>query len=219
MFTDYEKVFVLNFSEIENRPFLCQKVDGNVLVLNFSGMENTVFFTKKLMEIYLLVAEKFLLWTFWECKNTVFFELKSWWKDDIHWLLKSPCFDLFDNLKIWSFLSQKGDGKIIFIWSFWVFHDIPGLGKYSFSCGLQFYLRRGPGTGVFLWILQNFWEHLWTATLDLRVKEYLKHKHHSTANEEKTRKLIKRLERREMKHGEGTKEPGISVRMVPKYKM
>ena len=61
MFTDYEKVFVLNFSEIENRPFLCQKVDGNVLVLNFSGMENTVFFTKKLMEIYLLVAEKLLL--------------------------------------------------------------------------------------------------------------------------------------------------------------
>ena len=47
MFTDYEKVFVLNFSEIENRPFLCQKIDGNFLVLNFSGMENTVFFYQK----------------------------------------------------------------------------------------------------------------------------------------------------------------------------
>ena len=47
MFTDYEKVFVLNFSEIENRPFLRQKIDGNVLVLNFSGMENTVFFYQK----------------------------------------------------------------------------------------------------------------------------------------------------------------------------
>ena len=58
--------------------FLCQKVDGKMvftdywkgLVLNFSMMENTVFF-----------------------------ESKSWYKDDIYWLLRSPCFELF------------GDGK------------------------------------------------------------------------------------------------------------
>ena len=109
----------------------------NVLVLNFSGMENTVFFCQKVDWNIFTGYEKFLLWSFWECKNTILFEPKSWWKDDIHWSLKSPCFDLFGNLKIWSFFSQKGDGKMIFIWSFLVFHDIPGLGKYSFSCGLQ----------------------------------------------------------------------------------
>ena len=32
------------------------------------------------------------------------------------------------------FLSQKVDGKMIFTWSFWACHDIPGLGKYGFSC-------------------------------------------------------------------------------------
>ena len=30
--------------------------------------------------------------------------------------------------------SQKVDVKIIFTWFFWAFHDIPGPGKYSFSC-------------------------------------------------------------------------------------
>ena len=31
------------------------------------------------------------------------------------------------------FLSQKVDGKMIFTWYFWAFHDIPGPGKYRFS--------------------------------------------------------------------------------------
>ena len=52
--------------------FLRQKVNEkmiftdywNVLVLNFSGM-----------------------------KSTAFFEAKSWWKDDIYWLLESSCFE------------------------------------------------------------------------------------------------------------------------------
>ena len=30
-------------------------------------------------------------------------------------------------------MSQKVDGKMIFTWSFWAFHDIPGLEKYGFS--------------------------------------------------------------------------------------
>ena len=47
-------------------------------------------------------------------ENTVFFELKSWWKDDIYWLLESPCFELFGDEKYGVFLSQKIDGKIIF---------------------------------------------------------------------------------------------------------
>ena len=123
--------------------FLSQKVDGKmiftdywkVLVLIFSGMGNTVFsWAKKLTEIwYLLITGKFLFWTFrwWEIRS--FFESRSWWKDDIYWLLRSSCFELFGDGKYGLFFSQKVDGKMIFTWSFWAFHDIPGLGKYGFS--------------------------------------------------------------------------------------
>ena len=130
-------------------------------------------------------------------RNTVFFRLKSWWKDDINWLLESSCFELFGGgkyclffsqkvdgkmiftdywkvlvlnvlemrntvffwVKKWierwyllinekflfwtfrtweirSFLSQKVDGKMIFTWSSWAFHDIPRLGKYGFLCNV-----------------------------------------------------------------------------------
>ena len=151
------------------------------------------FWAKKLMEIYSLVTEKFLFWPFgqWEIRsflsqkddgkmiftghwkvlvltisemgNTVVFEPKRWWKDDIYWLLKISSFHQFGNGKyglfwakrmmerwyllitekflfwmfrwweIRSFFSQKIDGKVIFPWSFLAFHDIPGLGKYGFS--------------------------------------------------------------------------------------
>ena len=64
---------------MENTVFLSQNVDGNmmytdywkVLVLKFSGMENTVFL-----------------------------KAKSCWKDDISWLLKSSCFQLFGDEKM-----------------------------------------------------------------------------------------------------------------------
>ena len=114
--------------------------------------------------LYLLITEKFLFWTFrwwairsffesknwwkmiftdyWKVlilifsvvENTVFFESKSWCKDHIYWLPRSSCFELFGNGKYDLFFSQKVGGKIIFTWSFWAFHDIPGLGKYRFSC-------------------------------------------------------------------------------------
>ena len=69
--------------------FLSQKVDGNmifsdywkILALIFSGM-----------------------------MNTVFFEPKSWWKDDIYWLLRSSSFELFGDGKYGLFFSQKVDG-------------------------------------------------------------------------------------------------------------
>ena len=91
--------------------FLSQKVDGKMiftdywkgLVLNFSLMGNTFFF-----------------------------ESRIWWKDDIHWLLRSSSFELFGDRKYSLFFSQKIDGKI-FTWSFWAFHDIPRLRKYGFS--------------------------------------------------------------------------------------
>ena len=92
------------------------------------------FWAKKLMERwYLLTTRNFLFWTFrrWELRS--YFEPKSWCKDGIDCLLKSSCFKLFGDGKYGLVLSKK-DGKIIFSWSFWAFHDIPGLGKYGFSC-------------------------------------------------------------------------------------
>ena len=47
-------------------------------------------------------------------KNEVFFEPKSWWKDDIYWLLKSSCFLLSVDEKHGLFLGQEVDGKDIF---------------------------------------------------------------------------------------------------------
>ena len=45
---------------------------------------------------------------------------------------------LFGDGKYGPFLSQKADGKMIFTWYFWVFYDIPGLGKYGFLCSVAF---------------------------------------------------------------------------------
>ena len=71
---------------------------------------------------------------FSEMGNTVVFEPKSWWKDDVYWLLERSFFDLFGDGTYGVFLSKKIDGKMIFTWSFWAFHVIPRLWKYGFSC-------------------------------------------------------------------------------------
>ena len=65
-------------------------------------------------------------------ENVVFFEHKSWWEDDIYWLLKSSCFELFDDGKYGLFLSQEVDGKDDIYWllkssCFELFDD----GKYN----------------------------------------------------------------------------------------
>ena len=108
-----EKFLFWSFREWEIRPFLSQKVDGKmlftdywkVLVLNFLVIGNTVFFwAKKLMERWYLLINEKFL--SWTLR---------WWK-------------------IRSFFSQKVDEKMKYTWSFWAFHDIPGLGKYDFSC-------------------------------------------------------------------------------------
>ena len=70
---------------------------------------------------YLMITEKFLFWTFRWCKIGSFFEPRNWWKDDISWLLRSSCFEIFGDEKCGLFFSQKFDGKIIFTWSFFSF--------------------------------------------------------------------------------------------------
>ena len=70
--------------------------------------------------------------------NTVFFESRNWWENDIYWLPRSYCFGLFGDGKYDLFFSQKTDEKMIFTWSFWAFHDISGPEKYGFSCSVCF---------------------------------------------------------------------------------
>ena len=53
---------------------------------------------------------------FWGWKNVVFFEPKIWWKDDIYWVVKSSCFELFGDGKHGLFLSQEVDGKDDIYW-------------------------------------------------------------------------------------------------------
>ena len=78
------------------------------LFWSFLEWEIRFFWDKTLMERwYLLITEKFLFWTFWVRKIRSFFETKSWWKDDIYWLLKSSCFGLPKSFCFELF----GDGK------------------------------------------------------------------------------------------------------------
>ena len=143
IFNDKLKVLVLKFLKMKNMVFLSQKVDGNmifsdywkVLVLVFFGMGNTVFsWAKELRERwYLLITEKVLFWTFPRSEIRSFFWSRNWWKDDIYWLLRISCFEIFGDVKYGLFFSQNVDGKIIFSWSFWALFDIPAPGKYGFS--------------------------------------------------------------------------------------
>ena len=74
-----------------------------------------ISWAKKLTQIwYLPITGKFLFWTFrwWEIRSI--FESRSWWKDDIYWLLKRSCFKLFGDGKYGLFLRQEVDGKMIF---------------------------------------------------------------------------------------------------------
>ena len=98
---------------MKNMVFLIQKVDGNMIFTDY-------------WKVHVLI--------FSELGNRTFFEPKGWWKDDIYWLLKRSRFELFGDVKYRLFFSQNVDGKMIYTWSFWAFHDIPGPGKYVFSC-------------------------------------------------------------------------------------
>ena len=103
----------------------------------FRGWTYGLFWAKKLIEIYLLITEKFLFWTFWNGKYGLFlrqkvnekmiftdywnvlvlnfsgrkirsfFEAKSWSKDDIYQLMKGSCFELFRDGKCGLFWDKK----------------------------------------------------------------------------------------------------------------
>ena len=50
--------------------------------------------------------------------------------------MRISCFELDGDGKYGLFFSQNVDEKIIYTWSFWAFHDIPGHGKDGFSCSV-----------------------------------------------------------------------------------
>ena len=96
-----------------------------------------VFFrAKKLMERwYLLNTEKLLFWTFrrWEIRS--FLETKSWWKDDIYWLLESSGFELFGDEKYGLFFESKSWWKDdIYL----VYFSLPW---YSRTCEIWFFVQ------------------------------------------------------------------------------
>ena len=112
VFPDNWKVLVLKFLEIKNMVFLSQKIDGNMIFTDYW---------------------KVLLLNFSVIGNTVFFESRSWWKDDIYWLLRCSCFELFGDEKYGLFFSQKSlwkdDIYVVFLsflwycrtWEIWFF--------------------------------------------------------------------------------------------------
>ena len=72
----------------------------------------------------------------WKMDNTVFFPVKNLM--EICYLLINVKF-LFWTFQEWEirfFFIEKSDEKMIFVWSFLAFCDIPGLGKYCFSCSV-----------------------------------------------------------------------------------
>ena len=60
--------------------------------------------------------EKVLVLKFLGVKHVVLFEPKGWWKDDIYWLLKSSCFELFGYGKYGILLSKEVDAKCDIYW-------------------------------------------------------------------------------------------------------
>ena len=73
----------------------------------FGDRKDGLFWNKESLEIYLLITEKFLFWAFWEREIRSFFEINGWRKDDIYWLLKSSCFELFNDGKYGLFWDKK----------------------------------------------------------------------------------------------------------------
>ena len=111
-----------------------------ILVLNLSGVGNTVFFEPKSWwkyDIYWLLKNS--CFELFGVGNTFFLRQKVNGKMINISLLRSSCFGLpksscFSGMGNRSFSSQSFDVKIIFTWSFWAFHYIPGPGKYGFLC-------------------------------------------------------------------------------------
>ena len=106
----------LFFGDGKYAYFSIQKVDGNVLFTDYWQV---------------------LVLNFLEIENTVFFEPKSWWKDDLYCLLKVSCFELFDDWKYGLFFSQKVDEEMIFTCRFELSMIFQDLGNVAFCAMIR----------------------------------------------------------------------------------
>ena len=99
IFTDYWKVLVLTFSEMGNTVFSWAKKLTEIWYLLITG--KFLFWTFRWWEIRSFLSQevdgkiiftgywKVLVLNFSGMGNTVFFQSKSWWKDDIYMVLLS----------------------------------------------------------------------------------------------------------------------------------
>ena len=81
------------------------------MIFQFLKNDKIFFFS---MEFHVNWLLKVLALNVPDIGKMVFFEPRSWRKDDIYWLLKSFCFELFGDPKEGLFLEPKVLGKRIF---------------------------------------------------------------------------------------------------------
>ena len=125
------------------------------------GQKGLIFVTSQKVNGNLIFTDywNFLVLNFSGMGIRSVFELKGWMK---RWYLLITKKFFIWNFQWWekpSFFSQKCDGKMIFAWSFWAFHDISGLGKYGFFVQ-RFFLFKYIWIMLW-WILCTFLEILW----------------------------------------------------------
>ena len=118
IFTDYWKVLVLNcfhlFGNEKYGLFWAKKLlERWYLLITEKFLFNLFRDGKHGLSLSQKVDGKMILTDYWKdlvlifsgMGNTVFFEPKSWWRDDIYWLLRSSCFELFGDGKYGLFFS------------------------------------------------------------------------------------------------------------------
>ena len=124
---DLSLVFTKLASYLKNRGrrYLCCQKNNKMI---FSLAWNTIFTEYR----------KVIILKFSQIRNTVFFDPKGWCKMTFSSVWNIIFTDYWKALVLNFlemendiFLIQKVDGKMMFTWYFWTFHDIPGLEKLA----------------------------------------------------------------------------------------
>ena len=127
------------------RSFLSQKFEGNMIFTNYW---------------------KVLVLNFPETGNTVFFEPKSWWKDDIYWLLESSCFELW----IVFVLNFSELGNTFFLWPKKLMERWYLLGLFELSNIFQ-----DLGNMVFRAVIYRYLIHIYNIYIKYVKHTYIKY--------------------------------------------
>ena len=107
----------MNFSGVENKVFFKQKSWWKNYIYSLLKSACFELYGNGKCGLFLRqkINEKMIFTDCWNAlflnfsgkENTVFFEEKPWWKDDIYRLLKSSCFELFRDKKWGLFWDKK----------------------------------------------------------------------------------------------------------------